>query len=212
MRKVLYLGLNPKNYCSQHTVVHYPLIQIQPIERESIEKAIEESQNCTHWIFTSQIAVQIVSPYLKNLDHISAVAVGRATAHALQQIGKEPELVAERECQEGIIDMLEGAALIDPYFFWPRSAKARALLSSWIRSQGWRLLEKALYQPVVYCKPPLPDLKEFDEIIFTSPSTVDAFLHVFHTFPEELVLHAIGPVTQARLDFLSSQTHNRRET
>ena len=45
----------------------------------------------------------------------------------------------------------------------------------------------------------VPDLTKVDEIVFTSPSTVKAFLDVFSEIPQDKKLTTIGPVTEQAL-------------
>jgi len=46
----------------------------------------------------------------------------------------------------------------------------------------------------------LPNIADFDEIFFSSPSTCDAYLELFRTLPKEVTLLAQGPVTSERLE------------
>ena len=62
--------------------------------------------------------------------------------------------------------------------------------------------ECALYDTVTYLPTPQLNLVEFDEIIFTSPSTVDAFVEIFRELPSDINLIAIGPITE---DYLSEK-------
>ena len=64
-------------------------------------------------------------------------------------------------------------------------------------------LECTLYDTVIVKPNPLPNLDEFDEIIFTSPSTVEGFLEAYKTLPSDKRLTPIGPVTA---DSLKSKT------
>ena len=45
----------------------------------------------------------------------------------------------------------------------------------------------------------LPDLNLCDEIVFTSPSTVDAFIDLCGSLPEDIQLTPIGPITKNKL-------------
>jgi uroporphyrinogen-III synthase len=46
---------------------------------------------------------------------------------------------------------------------------------------------------------PKPDLDQVDEIVFTSPSTVKAFVEIFGGLPRGKKCLAIGPITQQAL-------------
>jgi uroporphyrinogen-III synthase len=45
----------------------------------------------------------------------------------------------------------------------------------------------------------VPNLAAFDEIVFTSPSTIEAFLAIFGALPRDKILTPVGPVTEAAL-------------
>jgi len=53
-----------------------------------------------------------------------------------------------------------------------------------------------LYRTVFQRPDPVPSLEEMEEIVFTSPSTVEAFLQIYGQIPKNIKITAIGPVTQ----------------
>jgi uroporphyrinogen-III synthase len=57
-----------------------------------------------------------------------------------------------------------------------------------------------LYDTVTQKLEPKPDLNHVQEIVFTSPSTVLAFLEIFGALPKGKKLIAIGPITQQQLE------------
>jgi uroporphyrinogen-III synthase len=59
--------------------------------------------------------------------------------------------------------------------------------------------ECVLYNTVSQKPYPLPDLKTINEIVFTSPSTVNAWLELFGQLPANIPITAIGPITKACL-------------
>lgn len=192
MRATLYLGLDPKNFSSPNRIVHYPIIRILPLPLCNLH-----FDPFTHWIFTSQTAVRILSSHLKKCPQV--IAIGKATAACLKDCGVTPEFVANQETQEGIIALLEKEKFQDPHFLWPRSKKARPVLASWMALQKWKLTEWPIYDIQVNRIEPLPSLDEFEEIVFSSPSIVDAFLEVFGDFPRHARFTTIGPVTREHL-------------
>jgi len=56
-----------------------------------------------------------------------------------------------------------------------------------------------IYDIATQKKQPIPDLEDIDEIIFTSPSTIKAFLEIFSTIPLDKKLVTMGPITQKAL-------------
>jgi uroporphyrinogen-III synthase len=56
-----------------------------------------------------------------------------------------------------------------------------------------------LYDPIFQAPLPIPNLDEFDEIVFTSPSTVRAFLAIYGEIPKDKIIAPIGPITKMSL-------------
>jgi uroporphyrinogen-III synthase len=142
-------------------------------------------------IFTSQTTVHYwPGPW----DKI-AIATGPFTAEALRKKGVDP-LVAKKSTQEGIIDLI---AEMDGYFFLPRSKLARPILSDYFTRKKVPFYSLDLYDIVFQKLEPIPNLDDFDEIVFTSPSTVEGFLQIFGKIPKDKKLTTIGPITEKAL-------------
>lgn len=193
---ILYLGLDPERWPRQ-PVYHYPIIRIERLKTEEIDRALAQWPQFTHVIFTSRVAVQhwweIGPPFDKR-----AIAIGSATAELLREKGVEPA-VAEEATQEGVIALLQRWNLNrerEAYFFCPRSKKARRELDRFFEKAGARFFPLSLYD-VVFQKPePIPDFEQVEEIVFTSPSTVAAFVDQFGPLPRNKKLTPIGPITK----------------
>lgn len=182
--KILYLGLNPKP-----GTTHYPVIRTAFCGH--LEPALALWPQFTHIIFTSQTAVHYwPGPWDKKL-----IAIGKATAAALEKKGFDP-LVARVATQEGVVALIKN---IDGFFFLPRSRLARSALTDFMRCEKIPFFALDLYDTVLQTLQPIPDLNEFDEIVFTSPSTVAGFFSIYGTFPHNKKLTAIGPITEQAL-------------
>lgn len=182
---ILYLGTHPPS----KDVIHYPIIKIVP-------KAIPQhllDEKYTHVIFTSKNAVDLCNI---DLAGKTVIAIGRATAERLK--GCVP-LVPEEETQEGIVELLRPLDLDDAYFFLPRSSLARKTLDNFFRKREIRYQTCDLYDTVTQKLEPLPNLDEIDEIVFTSPSTVRAFVEIFSEIPKNKKLTCQGPITEEAL-------------
>lgn len=205
-KHVLYLGLNPTNLITQDHVTHLPLIQIIPYPLEQVKSELEQFSRFTHILLTSKSTVSILIPYLENLGYTHKswnnkiiAAVGQATAQHLKSHGLPPDIIAKEETAEGLIAEMETLTFEKEKVFWPHSKLARPLLKEYFFKRGIAFTECILYETLPLQPNPLPKLEEFDQIIFTSPSTVDAFLKFYDTFPKNKVLLSIGPVTEQYL-------------
>ncbi|MBF5059329.1 hydroxymethylbilane synthase [Candidatus Neptunochlamydia vexilliferae] len=198
--RVLHVGLSaPKKG------THLPLIEIVPRDFESFEikKAFADMEEYTHLIFTSQKGVEVffqcMGHYGLKLGQKKIFAVGRKTAVALREKGLRDLEVAVEETQEGIIHLLALEDLGRAYVLLPQSALARPALAATLRIRRIRHQVCPLYDTRTRWPEVKPDLKNFDEVFFTSPSTVRAFQEVFGKVPKGMKVSAIGPITEQSL-------------
>lgn len=203
MQRTLYLGLNAP---AQSHVYHLPIIKIVPrsFECPQIAHALSLMESYTHVIFTSQTAIHLLFQndlYAKEqLQDKPIIVVGKASALILNQYIKTTAHVAPEATAEGVIILLK--EMIDPvktHIFWPHSALSRPALTDYFVSANIQFTACELYDTVAIELAEKPNLEQFHEIIFTSPSTVDAFLLNFGAIPSNKILTSIGPITQAHL-------------
>ena len=188
--KILYLGTDPSRYLHTGELIHYPVIRTIPIP--ALEEAVKQAwPRVTHLIFTSPTAVKHWLSVSSFSEQKQFIAIGPATASLLQQ-----PLIAPFATQEGVIALLDTLDLSCAYLLLPRSSRARPRLTNYLQRRGIDFLAFDLYQTVPCDPGPLP---EFDEIVFTSPSTVEAFLQLHGSIPRAKKVTAIGPVTKSAL-------------
>jgi uroporphyrinogen-III synthase len=106
---------------------------------------------------------------------------------------------AENETAEGVVELLEKHDFSGAYFLWPHSLLSRPLLSDYLASRKIPCDACVFYETHTRRPASLPDLSLYDEIVFTSPSTVDAFVALYGALPTDKLLTPIGPVTAKRL-------------
>jgi uroporphyrinogen-III synthase len=121
------------------------------------------------------------------------------TAAHLAAKNSPPHHIAQDETQEGVVQLLKSLPLENSYIFLPRSSLSRPVLVQFFEEQGIRYQTFDLYDTVTQGLEPKPDLDLVDEIVFTSPSTVRAFIEIFGALPKHKKLVAIGPITQSAL-------------
>ena len=213
MKTALYLGTDPTFFVASGAweghVIHYPIIKIVPRSAEDpqIKQAYDSLSSYTHLLFTSKNGVRLFFDHLtvlhKTREEIRAhkvIAVGRVTARSLQaQLSHKVIEVAEQEQQEGIIALLEAEDLSQAHLLLPGSSLARPLLSNYLEKRGARTTVCALYDTVSERPEQAFDFASVDALIFTSPSTVQAFGELFGALPAGKELLAVGPITEEAL-------------
>lgn len=206
MKKSLYLGPEyPLKAFPDKCITHVPLIET--VAREC--DALTSWQHYTHVILTSKTAVRSlvsllrkakISPY--SLASKQIITVGKATAELAKAYGADP-LIAEEETAEGVVKIIQTLSLDKAHFFWPHSSLSRPLIENALKEKNACFTSCILYDTSPIKDVELPCLSDFQEILFSSPSTVAAFFSCYPSPPPHLQLTPIGKIT---LDELAKYT------
>jgi uroporphyrinogen III methyltransferase/synthase len=197
-------------------VLRAPVIEIVPVGLTAeLRAAIDRLAEYDVVIFTSANGVEVFCDRLHDcglapgaLSGAEVVAIGPATAAALEARGLRPSLVPEEYVAEGVLAAFEERAqrLAGARVLLPRAREARAVLPDTLRERGATVDVVTAYETVTahFLDVPTERLAAADYITFTSSSTVDAFVELMG--PELLTqrlararLCSIGPVTSATL-------------
>ena len=182
----LYLGLDPSRWIGEGKILHYPVIKI---EKNPVAD-FADWPKITHLIFTSRSAVF----NWEKFEGKQILAIGEATADLIRKRGVIP-LVAKESTQEGVMALLDQIDLTGAYLFWPRSERSRDDLLVYLEKRGVRFVAFDLYKTIFQRPEPFVCLDHVDEIIFTSPSTVEAFVAIYGAIPKTKKITSIGPIT-----------------
>ncbi len=204
---LLYLGLDPKGYQTEKTIIHFPVIQTRniPFDHPKIAHAFSDLDEYTHLIFTSKSTVHYFFEALRfygfssDLNHKVIFSIGESTQNSLKKQGIESQL-AKCATQEGVIAALAQIDFEKSYLFYPRSKIARSLLEHFLIKKEIRHQLCDLYETVPRLEKQNWNWEEIDEIVFTSPSTVNAFFNFYSLPPSGIALTSIGPVTKRALE------------
>jgi uroporphyrinogen-III synthase len=200
--KVLYLGSDPTRFVHEGDVTHLQIIDIIPRPFTELEWMFSDWEEYTHILFTSKHAVSIFFDLLKmkglSLNQ-TIIVVGRTTAKAVENHSWTKPLCAVTESQEGILELLRKIHWHESdYILIPRSSLARGSLADFFLERNLRHQVCDLYDTISK-RVDFPDLEQFDQIYFSSPSTVTAFFSQIEKLPKHPELKAIGPVTWQNL-------------
>lgn len=204
-KTTLYLGLNAPKEDATRKILHYPTIKIIPRDphHPHIEQMYRDLYSFTHILFTSKTTVRIFFDYLKvpsSMKDKKIIAVGKKTGEKIQEKGVPVTIIPQNESSEGIIEVLEKMEnLHSAHLLWPHSSLSRPLLSQYFTLNNIAFREVVLYDTHSQQPSPLPSPNTYHEIIFTSPSTVDAFKEFFGEIPDDKIITPIGPITDKKL-------------
>lgn len=206
--KALYLGEEfPLKAFPEKQLIHTPLIEtkLRSLEDRALTFLVQNWEKFTHLLFTSKSSVKHLAALLRKhrispfeIGKKQLLAVGRATAEAIFPYGGKVE-IASSECAEGVLDLIDRHLKWDAYPLWPHSSRARPLIGEALKRRSLKHFACALYDTRRVPEADLTDLKRVEEVIFSSPSTVEAFFQKVPTPPKHLKLIPIGFITEAAL-------------
>lgn len=196
--RTLYTG----SQCPDPNFIWTPLIKLTPLaDKSELTKSAAEIATYDYVIFTSRYAAQFWAEAAGDgftmPTGVNVVAIGDTTAAELKALGIRVDMMPEKDDSYGILSLMEkmpaGKVLM------PRSDKALAIIPDGLRKMGYDVTTIVAYENRVNQSARKVDLRDVDNIIFTSPSTVDAFIAMYGGLPTDKRLIARGKVTRAHL-------------
>ncbi|MDA8632818.1 uroporphyrinogen-III C-methyltransferase [Verrucomicrobiales bacterium] len=198
-------------------VLEMPTIRIQlPSGDDAREFAETVAEAHTYdWIvFTSPNAVEYffeafyqIREDARAIGGCRIAAVGPGTAAKLKEYRMATDLMPETHVADEIPGAFEKefGSVENMTILWPRAKGARDELSKKLNGMGAILDESIAYETVPETEDPTGAVKRFQEegadfITFTSASTVEGFLDLGLSIPDETAIASIGPVTSAALE------------
>lgn len=194
--------------------VHWPLIVSEPLcrvwRRESARVA-EAWAQATLIIWTSREAVKLWEVWRSCIqdrraglpwDQGSKVhwCVGEGTARLVRQAGGQMIRVAGVSTAEGLLNDLGQEPLTSARVLWLHAAGARPVLREGLEQRVASWIDLAFYETRPRWDQTHPPYQPDDELLFTSPSCVQAWESLGWPWPPFAQIRAIGPITAAVLD------------
>jgi uroporphyrinogen-III synthase len=189
-KKILVTGTNPEKYKKQGEVVHHPLIELVPVP------FVMPNLSLYDWVvFTSRFAVKHFFGGKGFKLQPKVAAIGSATARALANLGIRSTLVPKEESSSGLLTAMRKYKLRGKRVLIPGSNLAGSYLDNGLRADGAMVDRLVVYKNVKPKTQPI-DLREIDEIIFSSPSTVRNFISEYGLPPAKVRVRFRGKVTE----------------
>ena len=187
-------------------VIHTPLIELKPVEdRRELMAAIADIDSYDYLLFTSRFAVKHWFEAGGTCGKARVVAIGEVTKRWLKEERGERREERDYFCVEtvgkddsyGVVSWFEGQprgrVLI------PRSNLAKNIIPDGLQALGFTVKCVTAYVNVMPEHPQRIDLDTIDQIVFTSPSTIDNFIKLYGHLPPGKKYLTRGVVTEERL-------------
>jgi len=202
--KVLVLGTHPEKYAHLGTIVHRPIVKCVGLEDYSHFDEILKRLETFDWlIFTSSHSVRffferlrLVGSDARSMASASIAAIGKTTAGELAGFGILADLVPDNESSAGLLGKFGTMDMKGKRVLLPRAKVASRELPEGLTAMGAEVAEVSAYKTVEVV-PADVDFEHIDKILFTSGSSVRAFVKKFGKMPPRVEAYCLGVPTQA---------------
>lgn len=202
-KRVLFTGLSGERFFLKDNYIHVPLIKIEPMEDYSgFDRHLKNITDFDWIVFTSRYGVEHFFRRIKKAGYdarkiagVRIAAIGNSTKEKLMEYMIKADLVPENESSRGLIKKFKKKSLKNKKIFLPRSDIADKGLEKALKGLGAEVVPSFAYRNIMPENLPDLDINEFDEIMFTSPSTVRNFKKRYKKVPENVKVSCIGEVT-----------------
>ncbi len=197
-------------------VMEIPTIRIEQSQGENLREfasMVVDAHTYDWIIFTSPNAVDFFfSAFYKlrsdarEIGGVRIAAVGPGTAAKLKEYHMATDLMPKKHVAEALAEAFleEIGSVENTTMLWVRAEGARDVLAESLNKAGAILDEAIAYRTVPETSDPTGAVARFREegadiITFTSASTLECFLDLGLSIPEECQIASIGPITSAAI-------------
>lgn len=201
--RVLVLGTHPEKYSHLGTIVHRPMINCVPLEDYSqLDEVLKRLETFKCLVFTSANGVRFFFDRLhssgadaRSLSPMKVAVIGKTTAQQLLGFGIVADIVPDTESSAGLLKKFSAIDMKNKNVLLPQAKVASKELSEGLIELGAKVDVVPVYQ-TVEMEPEDVDFEHIDKILFTSGSTVRAFVKKFGKVPPHIKACCLGLPTQ----------------
>lgn len=203
-KNVLVLGNHPQRYAYLGNIVHRRIIDCVAMDDYSeVDSKLKQDLNVDWMVFTSVYGAKYLFERLfaqgcdiRSLAGIQIAAIGQSTAGRLKEYGIQADLVPENESSAGLVEAFSKLDVRGKHFLLPAAEVSSQELPEGLIDMGAHVEKWTVYK-TVDIDPGEIDFDYIDQVLFTSGSTVRAFVKHFGQVPDGIQAYALGPPTQA---------------
>ena len=199
---VLILGNHPQKYQRLGNIVHRRIIDCVPIDDYSEADAVLKNIDTFDWlIFTSVNGAKYLFERLyatgkdaRALAGAKIAAIGKTTADRLTEFGISADMVPLNESSEGLLEEFGKLDMKNKKVLLPQSKIASKQLPDGLLNMQ-AVIEKMPVYKTIDIDPGAIDFDCIDQILFTSGSTVRAFIKRYGCVPAGIKVYCLGQPT-----------------
>jgi uroporphyrinogen III methyltransferase/synthase len=201
--RILVLGTHPEKYRHLGAIVHRPMVKCVGLEDYSNLDQVLKRLDTFEWLtFTSANGARFFFDRLKRngldaraLSAMKVAAIGKTTARRLTAFGILADLVPDKESSLGLLEEFGVLEMKNKNVLLPQAESASRELPEGLAALGAAVETVSVYM-TIEIEPADVDFEHIDKILFTSGSTVRAFVKKFGRVPPHIKAYCLGLPTQ----------------
>lgn len=200
---VLVLGNHPERYYHLGRIVHRRMIDCVRLQDYSgVDSLLRQILGKIDWIVFTSIngarfcfeRLHSIGADARALASAKVAAIGESTARRLLEFGIVADMVPKTESSSGLLEEFGRIDIKGSNVLLPQAQKASKELQRGLAAAGAVVHTVAVYK-TVEVDPGEIDFDHIDQILFTSGSTVRAFVNRFGTVPPNVTVRCLGQPT-----------------
>jgi len=201
--KILHLGNHPGRYSHLGTIVHRQIIRCIETENDAQADAYFKHPKQHDWIvFTSGNGIKFFFKklYATGFDarifaNTKFAVIGKASGKRLLEYGIKADLCSKVESSAGLLAAFSDMDMSAISILLPQAEVSSAELPNGLSARGANVDKLTVYK-TIETEIDDVDMDYIDQILFTSGSTVRAFVNKFGPVPEHIEPLCLGVPTQ----------------
>lgn len=200
--RILLPGTHPEKYHHLGTIIHRPFIKLVGIEDYTAADVVLKNLAPYDWIvFTSTNGVKffferlnVVGLDARTLASNKLAAIGDTTAEALREHGVLADMQPKLESSTGLLQEFDKLGVKGSKILLVKPEVGSPVLLKRLTAAGAEVEIVVVYRNIDI-EPEPTDFDYIDQILFTSASTVRAFIKRFETVPPGPKVYCLGQPT-----------------
>ncbi|MDT8301496.1 MAG: uroporphyrinogen-III C-methyltransferase [Sedimentisphaerales bacterium] len=200
--RILLPGTHPEKYRHLGIIVHRPLIKSVPLDDYTQADKVLKRLNTFDWIvYTSTNGVEFFFQRLnaigldtRSIGTVKIAAIGQTTAEKLKTFGVLVDMQPKLESSIGLLNEFKKVSVKGKRFLLVRPKAGSSMLLDGLADAEATIEALVVYRNIEI-EPEETDFDFIDQILFTSGSTVRAFLKRYNSIPEGVKVYCLGQPT-----------------
>lgn len=200
--RILLPGTHPDKYQHLGIIIHRPLIKSVPLDDYTQADKVLRRLNTFDWIvFTSTNGVEFFFQRLnaigldtRAIGTAKIAAIGKTTAEKLKTFGVLADMQPKLESSIGLLEEFKKISVKNK-----RILLVRPKIGSSMLMEGLADTKAAIEWVIAYrnvdIEPEEIDFDFIDQVLFTSGSTIRAFLKIYGSVPDGIKVYCLGQPT-----------------